>query len=142
MRRVLVVLAAIVVFSSGMVASATADQDPTQAIAVALADGDGRLAAQLIAASGFGTQPDKLGHTIFVGGNLAVAAGSGEAYRDAVAYGFTRGGVSLANATLTFSAAATEVVAAGLTPEQALVGGTTVVQTYEAYAICVLGCPN
>ena len=38
-----------------------------------MADGDGPGTARLIASSGFATQPQKLGHTIFEGGLLAVA---------------------------------------------------------------------
>lgn len=145
-RRLAVLVGVVAAVLVGIPATAWAavptDAESTVAIATAMADGDDVGTARLIASSGFATRPDALGHTIYEGGLLAVARGTGDQYREAVAYGFTRGGVSLADATRTFRAAATEVVLSGLTVDQALVGGPTVVQTYEAYVACTLRCPS
>lgn len=112
--------------------------DDTDAVVTALADGDDERAAELIRASELRTDPRKLGSAINAAGTRAVEQGTGGGYKRAVAIGFTRGGVDMLTATQAFTYAATEAVAAGLTPEEALVGGSTVAQTYQAYLLMPL----
>lgn len=112
--------------------------DNTDAVVTALADGEGERAAELIRDSELRTDPQKLGSAINAAGTKSVEQGTGGQYKRAVAIGFTRGGVDILTATQAFTYAATEAVAAGLTPEEALVGGTTLAQTYEAYLVMPL----
>src|SRR5690606_22264483 len=120
--------------------------DNTDAVVTALTDGEGERAAELIRDSELRTDPQKLGSAINAAGTKSVEQGTGGQYKRAVAIGFTRGGVDILTATQAFTYAATEAVAAGLTPEEALVGGATLAQTYQAYLVMPLmldcGCPR
>ncbi|KAA9160528.1 hypothetical protein FPZ12_016985 [Amycolatopsis acidicola] len=112
-----------------------ATTDPGTQVAESLAAGDGEAAAAAIQAQRLDTKPAELGHIIVEGGHIAVSAHTGDQFRDAVAYAFPHGGVSLSQALVTFGLAGKEVVTTGVTPDEALVGGETIAQTVEAYAL-------
>ncbi|WP_019873738.1 hypothetical protein [Sporichthya polymorpha] len=115
-------------------APAGAASDPKAAASQALGRGDGAAAAAAIREANVAADPATLAEIIYDGGVIAVDAGKGDAFADAVPVAFVDGGVSFVNANEAFRHAFGIVAANGVTPEQGRVGGTAIVKTEAAYA--------
>jgi hypothetical protein len=106
---------------------------PAGQIALAFASGDGPGAAALIKQHDLQSNDAQLGDSVFLGGLASVATKGFDNFRTAVAYAFPHAGVPIPTATQAFGAAATRAVQGGLTPDEAFLGGRTVMDTYQAY---------
>jgi hypothetical protein len=111
--------------------------DALQNAKVAIAAGDGAAGARIIARNGYATKPAVLADIIYGAGILAVQADNGDAFSQAVAISFVKGGVSLWTANEAFSQAATLVAVNAPNDQQLLAelgpGGTAIVRTECAY---------
>lgn len=114
-------------------APAGAATDPKAAASEALGRGDGAAAAQAIRDANAAADPDALAQIIYDGGVIAVDAGKGNAFSDAVPVAFTQGGVTFVDANQAFRVAFGVVLANGVTPEQGRVGGLAIIKTEAAY---------
>ena len=117
-------------------AGATTDAAATDSHAAAseaLGRGDGAAAAQAIRDADASADPEALAEIIYDGGVIAVDAGRGDAFSDAVPVAFLDGGVSFVNANQAFRVAFGIVMANGVTPEQGRVGGLAIMKTEAAY---------
>jgi ABC-type branched-subunit amino acid transport system substrate-binding protein len=106
---------------------------PAGLIGVALAKGDKNGAIALLTKYNLVADAKTLGDIVFLGGIAAANANTGQTFADTVAYVFPQAGISVANASSAFQAAATRATQEGLTFEQGAIGFRTVTETYAAY---------
>ena len=111
---------------------ATAQAGPREDAAAALGAGDGLSAGRIILAN-YSTQPAVLADIIYDAGKIAVGAGKGDAYSDALPVAYLHGGVTQAVADRSFSLAAFTVLERGATPEEGRAGTLAVLKTNAAY---------
>ena len=74
-----------------------------------------------------------LADIVYDAGKIAVGAGKGEAYSDALPVAYLHGGVTQAVADRSFSLAAFTVLESGATPEEGRVGTLAVLKTNATY---------
>jgi hypothetical protein len=106
---------------------------PAGQVGLALAKGDKDGAIALLKKYNLVADAKTLGDIVFLGGIASSDANTGQIFADTVAYVFPHAGVSMADASSSFQAAATRAARQGLTPEQGAIGFRTVTETYAAY---------
>jgi len=106
---------------------------PAGQVGLALAKGDKDGAIALLKKYNLVADAKTLGDIVFLGGIASSDANTGQIFADTVAYVFPHAGITMANASSAFQAAATRAAEQGLTPEQGAIGFRTVTETYAAY---------